>query len=179
MSLPHVPIGYMDMDKWISLRIVTRQFYFHVLVFVQDNIGPEGGPLGKLWLQLSRNIPLLNIFFSGHMRWCPILGIWAGLARVALGEHWPRVPIPRPAKAKPTWGGKCFNYFVVCSYNSFAELPEKSCQELSFIVPLQVLLEYSIYPFLSLIFFQLCQQAAQTRYITSYGARQRPIAWLW
>ena len=49
---------------------------------------------------------------------------------MASGAH------PFRGRPKPSQHGgeKCFNYFVVCSWNYFAQLPETSCQEFSFIV---------------------------------------------
>ena len=89
---------------------------------------------GHLMLNiLFQKYPISKYIYPGHMRWCPILGIWAagdwhGWPWGCVGLRCP--PIPRAAKAKPTWGKKCFDYFVVCSCNYFAELPGKSCQEL-------------------------------------------------
>ena len=62
------------------------------------------------------------------------LGLWAGLALVALGGALASVAHSAGGQSqlRPTEGGKSFNHFVVCSRNFLFHLSERSCQDLGF-----------------------------------------------
>ena len=120
---------FFGFQMYKRLNLSRSHYCVQSLAYGQDWQGLPLEGFGSFW---TIGHPKFQYHIKSKMV-SNFLGLWAGLAVVALGEHWPPLPIPRAGKASSgQQRGKEFQPFVVWSRNFLYDLSERSCQDFGF-----------------------------------------------